>query len=95
MGGKEIPAVDLSPADIVTNELLLDAACLHEIGRVMHHGHDRANGLIVRQIARLGQNHHSGRDAPRLVGFGDLVPLTANKDWKSYAATGKGLASSI
>ena len=75
MGGKEIPPVDLSLADIVTNELLLDAAGLHEMGRVMDHCDHGPNGLIVRQVARLGQNNHTGFNALWLITLSNLARL--------------------
>src|SRR5690242_18283630 len=38
--GQEVPPVDLSLADVVADELLLDAACLHEVGRLLDDRHD-------------------------------------------------------
>ena len=80
MGGKEVPSIDLSLADIVTNELLLDATCLHEMGCVMDHGDDGPSCLIVCQVARLGENDHTGLNALRLVALGDLARLIRPKD---------------
>jgi hypothetical protein len=80
VGGKEIPAVDLSPADIVANELLLDSAALHEFSRVMDHGHDGPNGFFIRQVARLRQDDDTTLNAMRLITLGNLANVIGPED---------------
>ncbi len=80
MGGEEVPPVDPALADIVANDLLPDAAGLHETGRVVDHGDGGPDRLLIRQVARLGQDDHTGVDALRLFVLGNLARLVCPED---------------
>jgi len=75
VGGEEIPSVDLPFADIVANELLLDAPCSYEVIRIVHHRNDGSHSLIIRQVTCLGQDNHPGSNTHRLVALGDFSDL--------------------
>ncbi len=75
VGWKEVPAINLSLANVVANELLLDAAGLHEVSRIVDHGDGSANRLVVCQVARLGKDDHTGLNASRLVSFANFARL--------------------
>ena len=84
MGGKEIPAVDLSLADVVADEFLLDAACIHELLRLVDHGHDSSSGLLTCKVACFCQDDHAGENGLRLFRFVDPANLVRPEDkWTS------------
>ena len=80
MGWKEVPLVNLSLADIVADEFLPDAACFHEVLRLVDHSHDGSSGFLICQVARLYQDDHAGQHALRFLRFVNTANLVRPED---------------
>src|SRR4029079_1381851 len=71
----EVPTVDLSLADIVADNTLLDAAFLNEVNRLVDRRHNHSRRLGIHQVARLGQDDDPGFETPRLIALSDFAGL--------------------
>ncbi len=80
MGRKKVPPVDLSLSDIVADEFLFDAACFHEVLRLVDYSHDGSSGFLICQVACLCQDDHAGLNALRFLRFVNPANLVRPED---------------